>query len=124
MNIPFSPSPPSQYSPPIERVQAPTTMKPTLTSLNARIDEHSERLEKHEERLNKYDAIITRMDVLIDVLTRHVEQISQRTESAIDGQGVLRERNEGIHRYATIGWAVLTSIISGGIFYLIGHFVK
>lgn len=95
--------------------------KPTVASLSARLDEQDARLDKHEERLDKYDAIIVRLDVLIDVLTKHVEQIDDKASAAIEGQGILRERNDGAHRWATIGIALASSVVVGVLCFVLGY---
>jgi len=83
------------------------------TPLENRVTDHDERIEDLETRLSKYDAIITRLDVLIDVLSRHLEDTARRVDQAIDGQSVLRERNENAHRWATAGIAFASSAITG-----------
>ena len=97
--------------------------RPTVATLNARVDDHEKRLEEHEARLDKYDAIIVRLDVLIDVLTKHVDHIEAKADTAIDSQKVIDLRNEGMHRWSTIAWAVGTSAVVGVLCFLLGYIV-
>ncbi len=95
--------------------------RPTLASHENRLTSAEQRLDEHEARLDKYDAIIVRLDVLIDVLTKHVDQIAQKADTAIESQGVLKERDTGTHRWATLAWSAATGIIVGVVGLLVGH---
>lgn len=99
----------------------PSPQRPTLANHETRLTVTEQRLDEHEARLDKYDAIIVRLDVLIDVLTKHVDQIAQKADTAIESQGVMKERNDGTHRWSTLAWSVATGIIVGGVGLLVGH---
>lgn len=89
------------------------------TSLENRISDHDERIEDLETRLDRYDAIVTRLDVFIEVLTKHLEDTAKRVDDAIEGQGVLKERNENAHRWASIGISFASSVVTGVLISLI-----
>jgi hypothetical protein len=82
-------------------------------SLESRITDHEERIDDLEARLGKYDAIVTRLDVFIEMLSKHLEDTSKRVDDAIDGQGVLKERNEQAHRMATFAIGFASSVVTG-----------
>jgi hypothetical protein len=82
-------------------------------NLEARVDDHEDRIGDLETRLDRYDAIVTRLDVFIELLTKHLEDTAKRVDDAIEGQEVLKERNENAHRWATFGISFASSVITG-----------
>src|SRR5689334_19918095 len=106
----------------------PAPHRANITDIHARLDDHEEQLKEHSARLAKYDAIITRLDILVDTLTKYIEHVedrvdhvAERAEEAIDGQTVLKERNEGANRWATIGIALASSLVVGILMFLLGY---
>ncbi len=98
-----------------------TNPRPTLANHEGRIAVAEQRLDEHEARLASYDKILVKLDTLIDVLTEQTKTTAKRVEDAIEGQGVLKERNDGTHRWATLAWTVATGVIVGAVGLLIGH---
>lgn len=95
--------------------------RPNLVQVNARVDGHENRIDALEVRLAKYDVILERLDVLINVLTENMRHLTERAENAIDGQEVLRERNEGTHRWSAFSIALATGIIVGVLCFVVGY---
>lgn len=98
--------------------------RPNLVSTNERVDNHERRIGDLEQREAKYDVILERLSTIVEFLTQRIENVAARAENAIDGQGVAKERNEGAHRWATIGIALGSSAIVGIIMFIVGYVVR
>jgi len=104
--------------------QRPRQRSNSQVALSARVEDHDRRIEDLETRLNKYDAIIVRLDTLIDILTKRVESTAQKAEDAIEGQEIIKERNEGAHRWSTATVAIASSLICSILMFILGYVLR
>ena len=108
----------------------PPMPRQSINAIVGRVDQHDQRIEDHDQRiddletrLDRYDAIIVRLDTLIDILTRRVEATADKAEDAIEGQGLLKERNESAYRWSSASIALACSLIVGIAMFILGYLV-